>query len=510
MNQRVFDRIVRRLLFSANAEEREHLYLGRGYLGDYPLCLSGDYLDNHLVIRGASGRGKTTLLARLILQLLLGQAPERLAWLDRCGLPRPRRTSIVIGDLKGEPALFHEVRRLCKALGIPFKFFRDQVGYATHLFNPLSQAHLPLFTTAQCAQIILEAAGLTYGDGYGKSFFTSSNVRVLMKLLRAFRRRALTFRELHRILTDSIERAPADISGRDVEVGSHVEMFLGFMAAVHALNLTEEDLGGKPGAVGGEIDMTDLFREVQVVYFYLPHMLGSVEAPNILRLAMFMLITAAAEARAAGSRNRVVFFCDEAQKMISRNMSTIFEQARSHGTPLVLSHQYYGQLRESFEVDMTQNVDANCITAIDLGAPDTFAMKRIEELSPPCRYANLSWQQLAAGITNARDGRQFGPDKAAAPVDQEVFLRVSESKGPIFNRKTIQDISQNRRTGWFRVQDSRGYTRTPYVTPFVWDHHIARSKYEKYARAAWPAEDGETITVELDPFGLENSADEEE
>ena len=50
----------------------------------------------------------------------------------------------------------------------------------------------------------------------------------------------------------------------------------------------------------------------------------------------------------------------------------------------------------------------------------------------------------------------------------------------------------------------------PYVTPFVWDHHIARSKYEKYARAAWPAEDGETITVELDPFGLENSADEEE
>ena len=129
---------------------------------------------------------------------------------------------------------------------------------------------------------------------------------------------------------------------------------------------------------------------------------------------MFMLITAAAKAGPAAERNRVVLVCDEAQKLVSRNMNTIFEQARSYGTPLVLAHQYYGQLKESHDVDMTQNVDANCVTAIDLGTPDLFSMQRIEELSPPVRYAKLSWQQLAAAVSDPRDGREFVIDRAAA------------------------------------------------------------------------------------------------
>jgi hypothetical protein len=78
---------------------------------------------------------------------------------------------------------------------------------------------------------------------------------------------------------------------------------------------------------------------------------------------------------------------------------------------------------------------------------------------------------------------------------------VSEGRGPLFNRKTIQDISKIRRTGWFRVHDARGYTRTPYVTPFAWDHHLPEEIYKEYARAGWPEEDDETITVGIDPFG---------
>ena len=95
-------------------------------------------------------------------------------------------------------------------------------------------------------------------------------------------------------------------------------------------------------------------------------------------------------------------------------MNTIFEQARSYGTPLVLAHQYYGQLKESQDVDMTQNVDANCVTAIDLGTPDQFSMQRIEELSPLVRYAKLSWQQLASGVGDPQDGREFDIGRAAA------------------------------------------------------------------------------------------------
>ena len=181
--------------------------------------------------------------------------------------------------------------------------------------------------------------------------------------------------------------------------------------------------------------MTDLFREVQVVYFFLPHALGSVEAPNILRLAMFMLITAAAKAGRAGERNRVVFFCDEAQKLISRNMNTIFEQARSYGTPLVLAHQYYGQLKESQDVDMTQNVDANCVTAIDLGTPDLFSMQRIEELSPPVRYAKLSWQQLASAVGDPQDGREFDIGQAAAQAGQEPHGQRERGEGTALQRQ---------------------------------------------------------------------------
>jgi hypothetical protein len=110
-------------------------------------------------VRPAAGR--RTLIARFIRQLLLAQTAERLAWLERWGEKPPRGTSIVIGDLKGEPALFHEVYDVCLALRIPFKFFTDQFRRSSYVFNPLSQKHLVLFTTSQLAQIILEGAGLT-------------------------------------------------------------------------------------------------------------------------------------------------------------------------------------------------------------------------------------------------------------------------------------------------------------------------------------------------------------
>jgi hypothetical protein len=505
-----FDRIVRRMLYSENREERGHLYLGRGYFGDYPLCFSDRYFENHLVIRGASGRGKSTLLARILRQLLLAQSPQRLDWLRRRGDRPPRRTSIVIGDLKGEFALFNEIRALCLQLGITFKFFTNQVGAASYLFNPLSAKHLELLTTSQLAQILLEAAGLTYGSGYGKSFFSEGNVKTLLKLLRAFRSTAGSFHELYELLTDPTQRdGVAHISDRELQVGSHVETFLEHMRVVHALNLTENELSGsKPRALARQIQMTDLFGEVQVVYFFLPHALGSVEAPNILRLAIFMLITAAAKAGRSAERNRVVIVCDEAQKLISKNMNTIFEQARSYGTPLVLAHQYYGQLKESHEVDMTQNVDANCVTAIDLGTPDRFSMQRIEDLSPAGRYATLLWQQLASGVGDPKDGREFFIGRAAAQDGRDPLVSVSETRGPLFNVKTIADISMIERSGWFRVQGPRGYTRTPYVTPFIWEHHIPEATYREFAEQSWPAEDAETVTVKLDPFGLDLPAPE--
>ena len=241
-----FDRIVRRMLYSENREERRHLFLGHGYFGDYPLCLSDRYFENHLVIRGASGRGKSTLLARIIRQLLLAQSPERLDWLRRRGERPPRRTSIVIGDLKGEYRAVQRGPRICLQLGITFKFFTNQVDAASYVFNPLSAKHLELLTTSQLAQVLLEAAGLTYGSGYGKSFFSEGNVRTLLKLLRAFRRSVGSFRELLELLTDPTQRdGVAHISDRELQIGSHVEMFLEYMSVVHALNLSEKDLSKK-------------------------------------------------------------------------------------------------------------------------------------------------------------------------------------------------------------------------------------------------------------------------
>jgi hypothetical protein len=224
-------------------------------------------------------------------------------------------------------------------------------------------------------------------------------VKTFLKRVSAFREQAGTFHELHRIVTDSVEREGVDgISDKELQVGSQVEMFLGFMGTIHALNVTGADLAEKLEATARQIDMTELFREVQVVYFYLPHTLGSVEAPNILRLAMSMLITAA-EAGPAGERNRVVLCFDEAQKLVSRNMSTVFAQVWSLGTPLVLAHQYYGQLKDIFSVDMTQNLDVNCVTAIDLGAPNLFAMRRIEELSPPATRSSPDSSRSRASAT---------------------------------------------------------------------------------------------------------------
>ena len=105
-------------------------------------------------------------------------------------------------------------------------------------------------------------------------------------------------------------------------------------------------------------------------------------------------------------------------------------------------------------------------------------------------------------------GASSGSRRPRRRKGEEPLVSVNEVRGPLYNRKLIQDISGHSETGWLRVQDAHGYTRLTYLTPFVWEHHIPRETYDRYAGAGLPAPDDETVEVEPDPFGLDRPAEQ--
>ena len=484
----VWDHRIERIIESQNRDEREHFYLGRSLYGDYPVLLHRRLLERHAHVLGSSGSNKTSIgLAPLLSQVLARED-----------------SSVVIIDLKGDMSFFECARREALWAGLPFRWFTNLTGRASYLFNPLDQSHLPLLTVNQQTQVALQALSLEYGEDYGRGYYSAMMETVLAAYLGRFPD-IRSFRDLARYMTDKATLQAAGLKEHDLLDTKALEVTVRRLAQLNALNFKQADLADRPGVYERRINLPDVFATPQVVYFHLSAPQEPKTVSMIGKLALFTLLSAAAQAQ-QGERRQVYIFADEFQRLLSQSLEIFFEQARSMRLSFILSNQDLSQLRTK-GVDIMTLVDSCTAFKQIFTAQDLDSMLRMEQISGEARYHSASWSELIGHGIDERSDDVFAIEHAPGAVVEHVALaNVHEGPGPRLERNTIIEVSADQFGSFVRFGQSSGFTRfSGYVTPIVSEYHVSEEEYRVRNNAPWPDETSETLTVTADESGTKES-----
>ena len=410
---------ARPLFFGENPEVFSPVFIDRGLLGE------------HAHIMGSTGSGKT---ARAIAPMIAQLADSG--------------DAIVVLDMKGDPALFQQMRASAREHGGEFRWFTQESGRPTFSFNPLAQSHLRERTPLELTEITAKALGLEYGEGYGPTFFSRQNRGVLLKLLKSFPEDASLAE-----LAWHIETRALPLPKREQDAGADLFATVRALANVDALNVTANppvlldafelaqtkgSEGMPPKFVGPDplknrdqvlehaIDfghVVDPERPRQFVYFHLPAALGATSLREIGKFALQSLLTAA-YLRGDSPSRRVWLFADEFQEIVSRDIQTFLKQARSMGIGVILANQTLSQLDEGGP-SMVADIEENTTLKVVFSANDPGHRRVLTELSGETVYHLLSFDQEQECTTVREDlGARLRPNDLIGLGAQEDLCLV--------------------------------------------------------------------------------------
>ncbi len=80
--------------------------------------------------------------------------------------------SVIVLDLKGDPAYFHACKEAAKAAGRTFKWFTNKPSCSTYIFNPWRQKSLHSLSLSQLVGFICQSLNLFHGQDYGRSWYS--------------------------------------------------------------------------------------------------------------------------------------------------------------------------------------------------------------------------------------------------------------------------------------------------------------------------------------------------
>lgn len=472
-----WDNRIERMIWSDDELETEHFYLGSSMEGDFPVLLHRDLLYRHAHILGDTGSRKTSIgIAPVLTQLIARES-----------------CSVIVFDLKGDPALFNAARDEARAVGVPFKWFTNTVGKSSFVFNPLAQSHLHRLTTDQLTQGILQALDLEHGEGYGRGHFSALNDVVLGGYLRKYRNQVRSFKELHGYVSD--RDAYRKIS-QDDEDWRHTRQLVNLVdkiAHVGPMNETAETLKHKPEALSEQIDMASVLKTPQVIYFYLSSTLDPRTVSPIAKLAMFALL-GAAEFR-KGVEPRCFVFIDEFQRVISEAMTLFFEQARSKGLHFLLANQTISQL-DSKGVDITGVIESCTGFKQSFRASDEANIKRIIANSGEAVYHDVSWSRIVRDAYDEQTPHIISLAHALRWHSDETSVSVKEAVGSRMERNTVIETSALPLSSFVKFDEGSGYTQyAGYWTTVLSEYHISKHLYAFYEKEPIPPVDDRTVEV---------------
>lgn len=487
-----WSRYVDRIQKSNDKTERESLWIGQHAEAGYPVLLHREILHEHAHILGDSGSGKSALgLAPLMSQLISASGRDRrhFAEMDRPGWMQKDLSSIVVIDLKGDPALFHGARIDARKAGLPFRWFTNQTGLATHIFNPFLQKHMRSVTPNQQAEIWLDSLGLSHGDGYGRSYFSRVNRRILSRILTTFGNRIDSFAKLHEYTQDEkldLLGKKLRITKKEREDAAEVFAAIESLAAVTALNATSAQRTGKTDddpALKHRIDMYDVCARPMVVYFYLPAAIEAASVKEIGQLALFSLLSAAVHREAKGLPNlQTYLFIDEFQQIVSENLEIVLRQARSKRIAAILANQTISDLITP-TADLRPTVQGNTRFKQFFAATDLEQQKSLIEASGDTIDYLESWTLDGPGI---KDGE----------------IRQSQTVMPRLSRNDVISISDKPTQSIVQISRGKGFAQFGGF-PFALESqfHVSEDEYDRRVTMPWPEHEPElgTVLPSVDP-----------
>ncbi len=326
--------------------ERRSIFLGRVVADGSPVYVPREVFREHAHGLGDSGSGKTSLFLCPIIEQFV----------------RTGDCSVIVLDLKADTLELlatmqaaAESARSELGVSMPLKFFSNQAGRATHSFNPMAQPFWPKFDLLTRTDILCGANGLTYGTDYGAGYFSSANAAILHHTLKTFPH-VNTFTELADCIGNVVSMAKKKELHPEIrKAGVHVHEVIKRLAACEALNVTNAT-GHAPDVVADAIDLTQVFREPQLLYFHLSATLSPSGAPEIARLVNYMLLAASTQTE---RRCPVFLVIDEFQRMVAANLEYMLQLARSMGVGVILANQSMEDLKKS-TTNLIPAIEANC------------------------------------------------------------------------------------------------------------------------------------------------------
>jgi hypothetical protein len=350
-----FDEIVRRLQNSKNKLEREHVYIGTHAEYGYPVLIHKDIIGSHVHTIGDSGSRKTSrVFVPMEAQLIRGGD-----------------SAVAIIDLKGEMSKLEGARLEAERAGKTFKLFTNELGRATHVFNPLPQLNSKTKSISQFVETVMESARLNHGDGYGTRYFTIQSRQWLSNTVRRWPDIG-SFEELYSKASPEFFKNEAEMD-RCREAIAVIQQ----LAEVTALNWKPKP-GQSDWPLKDAIFMPDVVEQGQVIYFWLPAAGETSTVKEIANLVLYSLFAAVKNHRQGGGRKRAYLFIDEFQQMASEGFKLMLRQARSFGLSLILANQSEADLMTKQANRLLDVVRSNTQLKIYLSVSDMNTGKMLE------------------------------------------------------------------------------------------------------------------------------------
>jgi len=457
---------ARRVAESHHPLEREHFWLGVHKEARYPVLLHRKLVNQHMHLLGPTGSGKTALGYCPILRQLIMRADA----------------GMLIIDLKGDMSLFEEVRLSAKEAGLTFKYFTNELGYSTYAFNPLDELNDDNVSYSQVVEVLMESLRLEYGEGYGKSFFSSQNHEALLNIFHRFPN--------VRKYRDLLEKTGPEYFERLVDRDRVKELIAALqqISEVLPLNWVEQCDDPSP-VVLNAIRMADVIRNNHIIYFWLPAIGETSTVRDIAHAALHTLVAAAKAYRLEFGRSKQSYvFIDEYQRMASGSLELFLQQGRSYDFSTIVSNQTLSDLRTKDAPNL-----------LDTTLNNTAVRQMFSPGSPEVEELLI---RQSGETVHAMPELFYSPARRDA-VDPN--LRYAEtpflslSIGERRNRNDIKSYASELRTSIVQFPRDSGYTcYGGHWIAIETDFHIDQETYSQRLSAPWPSGNESTIVARRD------------
>lgn len=444
---------TRSLTNSQNAFVKQSLYLGRSVGDGAPIHYPTDRLMLGGWVQGPPGSGKTNFLMQML---------EQLIW---------QGYSVVTMDLKATSnELYWTAREAANEVyrvngrRVPVYPFTPTNGRPTHLFDLFSQPFWNTLSPEQKASCMIGIFGLNYPCVYPQDWFRDAAWAVEQHVTSKYPN-LTSFHDAAVRSAEELQLAmePWELSRSVKEHGEHPRLILQRLGLADAMNARPTF---SQEVLGGAINLESLFHTPSVLHCSLPAVSDPVTNPEIGRVLLNALLHAGAHTSKPSVK--VVVLLDETQRLISRSIDVVLQQARSSGVGVLLTNQTSADLAA---VDPNMPGTLSGVTSLQawIKATDALGVQQVQTFGGQyIDYLNTT------SISSNANGKQ-----TTYTQSEQLLDRCSSG--------LIDRVNSTPNQYFLRLSDADGYAAYGGQMMVVQSgYHTTQQEYEALVRRPWP------------------------